>query len=101
MSRTTLLYVHVVEISVNKMTSVNVTSKMTSANDESEEEFLSMPPTTVIDAEGMRKIAEVEANDEAHRATKFQEIRFRDGDMKIVRIDPTQTDYVEDTINMD
>ena len=53
---------------------------------EQEEEFLSIPPTTVIDAEGMRKIAEVEANDEAHRAAKFQEIRYENGDTKIVRI---------------
>src|SRR5215217_903564 len=54
---------------------------MNNAN-EQEEEFLSMPPTTVIDAKGMRKIAEVEANDEAHRATMYQEIRFRYEDRK-------------------
>jgi hypothetical protein len=52
-------------------------SVMNNASNESEEEFLSMPPTNVIDAEGMRKIAEIEANDEAHRAAKFQEIRFK------------------------
>jgi hypothetical protein len=68
---------------------------------ESEEEFLQMPPTTIIDAEGMRKIAEIEANTEAHRAAKFQEIRFKDGDMKIVRINPTKTDYREETIEME
>ena len=82
------------------MTSVNATSKTTGEN-ESEEEFLSVPPTTVIDAEGIRKIAEIEANDEAQRAAKFQEIRFKDGDMKIVRIDPTKTDYREETIEME
>jgi len=76
-------------------------SVMNNASNESEEEFLALPPTNVIDAEGMRKIAEIEANDEAHRAAKFQEIRFKNGDTKIVRIDPTKTDYVEDTIEME
>lgn len=74
---------------------------MNNSGNESEEEFLTMPPTNVIDAEGMRKIAEVEANDEAHRAAKYQEIRFKDGDMKIVRIDPTKIEYKEDTITME
>jgi hypothetical protein len=78
-----------------------MSSSKTISKNESEEEFLTIPPTTVIDDEGMRKIAEVEANDEAHKATMYQEIRFKDGDMKIVRIDPTKTDYVEDTIEME
>jgi hypothetical protein len=102
MSRTTLLYVHVIVILVSKMTSVMKNNANT--NDEMiaiEEEFLSMPPTTVIDAEGTRKIAEIEANEEAQRVAKFQQIRFKDGDMKIVRIDPTKIDYKEDTIEME
>jgi hypothetical protein len=89
------------------MSNVNATSKITGRMNnnnninESEDEFLSMPPTNVIDAEGMKRIAEVEANSEAQRVSKFQSIRFRDGDMKIVRVDPTKTDYVEDTITME
>jgi hypothetical protein len=79
----------------------SVMNNNATTNNENEEEFLSMPPTTVIDAEGMRKIAEIEANDEAHRAAKFQEIRFKDGDMKIVRIDPIKTDYREEIIEME
>ena len=68
---------------------------------ELEEEFLIMPPTNVIDAEGLRRIAEIEANDEAYRASKFQEIRFKDGDTKIVRIDPTKTEFKEETIKLE
>jgi hypothetical protein len=79
----------------------NVMNRGMNNNANEQEEFLTMPPTAVIDAEGMRKIAEIEANDEAQRVNKFQEIRFKDGDMKIVRIDPTKTDYVEDVIRME
>ena len=68
---------------------------------EQEEEFLAIPPTTIIDADGMRRIAEIEANDEAYRASKFQEIRFKDGDTKIVRIDPTKTEFKEETIKLE
>jgi hypothetical protein len=61
-----------------------------------EEEFLTIPPTTVLEADGMKKIAEAEANEQARRGLKLQEIRFNDGDSKIVRIDPTKTEYKED-----
>jgi hypothetical protein len=70
-------------------------------NENTEEEFLSIPPTNIIDAEGQRKIAEAEANEEAHRAARFQEIRFKDKDVKILRIDSTKTEFREETIEME
>lgn len=78
-------------------TNINANANLYESNDNTEEEeFLTIPPTTVMDEEGQRKIAEAEANEEARRGLKFQEIRFNDGDSKIVRIDPTKTEYKED-----
>jgi hypothetical protein len=41
------------------------------------------------------------ADDEAHRSAKYAEIRFKDGDTKVVRIDSMKTEFKEDTIDIE
>ncbi len=44
----------------------------------------------------MQRLQQVTAAEEAYSASRFSEIRFKDGDTKIVRINPTKTDFREE-----
>jgi hypothetical protein len=58
-----------------------------------EEEFLPIPPSTVLDEAGIRSIEQAEARDGMTCANKYAEIRFKDGETKILRFDPAQVKF--------
>jgi hypothetical protein len=65
------------------------------------EEYLSMPPTNILDQFGKDRLAQVKAEIEAQRQVQYAEIRFNDRDTKILIFDPSKTVWKEDTIRME
>jgi hypothetical protein len=81
--------------------SANANVQQLQQHNEEQEEFLAIPPTNVLDELGIKRLSQVQEKYEAHRAANFAEIRFKDGDTKIVRIDPTKTEFKEDVIKLE